>query len=141
MGEQTLSDEEEDRRAQVDGLDGIHPDDVRVDAEGVPALGDLDRVILEEPPDEGDGEMSFHETCATMSHVCFSPMATRGALSAYDAVYFALSALKTTIPTTSQSPEAGASWRTVHPARLRAAGFGPAASRTATSAVSHLWAG
>ena len=50
---QTLGAEEEDRRALVDGLDAADPDDVRVEAERVPALCDRDRVAREEPPDEG----------------------------------------------------------------------------------------
>ena len=56
MVEQTLGAGEDDSRAHGDGLDGVHPDDVRVDAEGVPGLGDLDRVAREEPPDEGHPE-------------------------------------------------------------------------------------
>ena len=66
-------------------------------------------------------------------------MAMREALSAYDAVYLELNA-STTMLTTSQSPAASASWKTVHPARLRDAGFAPAASRAATRAASHSWA-
>ena len=121
VGDQTFRSKEEDRRAQVDRLDGIHPDDVGVDGEGVPALGDLDRVAREEPPDEGFEEMSFHEMCSPKTYVCLTPMATRAALSAYDEVYLALSAW-TTSRTTSQSPAASASWRTINPACLRAAG-------------------
>ena len=50
---QTLGAEEEDRRALVEGRDAADPDDVRVEAERVPALCDRGRVALAEPPDPG----------------------------------------------------------------------------------------
>ena len=124
MVEQSLRAEEESGRAHVDGLDGVHLDEVCVDAEGVPALGGLDLSLGRNHRTRGIQEMSVHETCGTKSHVCFGAVATRGALSAYDAAYLELSA-STTSPTTSQSPAASASWRNVHPARVRAAGFAP----------------